>query len=81
MKNLDVSLPQLGLIAGTRGMLGADVGLLIADRLPKEQRRAVGWTLVAIGALTTIPLLAQLIMSPQKDSARRELKEPEGGNI
>ena len=37
-------------------MLGAGIGLLLADRLSDQQRKSVGWTLVAIGALTTIPL-------------------------
>jgi hypothetical protein len=55
-----VTVPQLGLIAGTRGALGAGIALLLADSLSREQRRAVGWTLLAVGALTTIPLAAQL---------------------
>jgi len=37
-------------------MLGAGIGLLLADKLSDQQRKGVGWTLVAIGALTTIPL-------------------------
>lgn len=52
----ELRLPELGLVAGTRGMLGAGIGLLLADKLSDEQRKGVGWTLVAIGAVTTIPL-------------------------
>lgn len=52
----ELRLPELGLVAGTRGMLGAGIGLLLADKLSDQQRRSVGWTLVAIGVLTTIPL-------------------------
>ena len=52
----ELRLPELGLLAGTRGMLGAGVGLLLADKLSDQQRKGIGWTLVAIGALTTIPL-------------------------
>jgi len=52
----ELRLPELGLIAGTRGMLGAGLGLLLADRLSEDQRKGIGWTLTAIGALTTIPL-------------------------
>ena len=37
-------------------MLGAGIGLLLADKLSDQQRKGVGWTLVAIGELTTIPL-------------------------
>src|SRR5689334_1096527 len=50
-----VTLPQIGLIASTRVALGAGIGLLLADRLNDDQRRAAGWTLLAVGALTTIP--------------------------
>ena len=52
----ELRLPELGLVAGTRGLLGAGVGLLLADKLSDEQRKGIGWTLVAVGALTTIPL-------------------------
>jgi len=56
MKKPDVTLPELALIAGTRAMLGAGIGLLLADKIPAEQRKAIGWTLTIIGAVTTIPL-------------------------
>lgn len=56
MKKLEVTLPELALIAGTRAILGAGIGLLIADKIPADQRKAVGWTLTIIGAATTIPL-------------------------
>lgn len=61
MRETRVSLPELGLIAGTRAALGAGVGLLLADRLSQEQRKAVGWTLLALGALTTIPLAFEVL--------------------
>ena len=31
----ELRLPELGLIAGTRGMLGAGIGLLVADKLQR----------------------------------------------
>ncbi len=63
MNAKQVSLPTLGLIAGTRMALGVGVGLLLAERLASEQRRAAGWALFTVGALTTIPLIAQVIGS------------------
>ena len=60
MKETSLTLPIIGLIAGTRGMLGAGIGLLLSERMPPEQRRAVGWTLLVVGALTTLPLLLQV---------------------
>lgn len=62
MKTKMITLPELGLIAGTRAMAGAGIALLLADRLNPDQRRAVGWTLLAVGALTTIPLAAEVML-------------------
>jgi hypothetical protein len=60
MKNVDLTIPQLAMIAGTRGLLGSGIALLLADRIPQPRRRAIGWTLFAIGALSTIPLVAKV---------------------
>ena len=57
MFKTELTLPDLGLIAATRGLLGAGIALLLADKLSDDQRRAVGWTLTAVGALTKIPLV------------------------
>jgi hypothetical protein len=56
MKETRLSLRHLALIGATRGMLGAGIGLLLASRLARRHRLAAGWTLLAIGALSTIPL-------------------------
>ena len=60
MQQTTLSLPELGLIAGTRGMLGFGAGLLLADRLSHGQRRPLGLALLAIGLLTTIPLALEV---------------------
>ena len=60
MKRSDLTLPEIGLIAGTRGMLGAGVALLLADRLSEDQRKAVGWTLFLVGAISTVPLAMEV---------------------
>ena len=57
-----VTLPELFMIASTRAALGAGVGLLVADRLSREQRRAVGWTLLGVGVISTIPLAAEVLL-------------------
>jgi hypothetical protein len=56
MITTELRLPELGLVAGTRALLGAGIGLLAAGKLSDAQRRDIGWTLVAIGVLTTLPL-------------------------
>jgi hypothetical protein len=57
MKTTRLTIPELGLVAGTRATLGGGAALLLADRLGREERRAIGWTLFLIGAVTTIPLV------------------------
>jgi hypothetical protein len=61
MKQLSLTIPELGLIAGTRAALGAGIALLLSDQLDAERRRAVGWTLLAVGAISTIPLIAEIL--------------------
>jgi hypothetical protein len=61
MKDIRISLPELALIVGTRAALGAGVSLLLGDMLTKEQKKAVGWTLFIVGAVTTVPILAEVI--------------------
>ena len=61
MKKIDVSVPEMAFVGATRGMAGAGVGLLLSDFIPRDTRKAVGWTLLAIGALTTIPIALTVI--------------------
>ena len=61
MKKHEVTIPQIGLMVGTRAVLSAGIAPLVSEKLTGEQRRAIGWTLVAVGALATIPLAVQLL--------------------
>ena len=56
-----LSVPDLILIAGTRVAFGIGIGLLLSDRLNRDQRRAAGLALVGVGAATTIPLAISVI--------------------
>jgi hypothetical protein len=61
MKKADLTLPEIALIAGTRGMLGAGIALLLAGKLNQGQRKAVGWTLFLVGAISTVPLMMEVL--------------------
>lgn len=61
------TVPEIMLIAGTRVALGAGLGLLIADRLNSDQRMSAGWVLLAVGVLTTIPILRGVLSKRSVD--------------
>jgi hypothetical protein len=85
MRETRITLPELALIAGTRAALGAGLALLLGDRLTADQRRAVGWTLLLVGAVSTVPLAVEVLSglrdqapegSPATGELRPEATEP-----
>ena len=77
MKNVILNLSTFGFIVGTRAALGVGIGLLVSERLPAERRRAIGATLIAIGAATTVPAALSVIRSVQR-SKHREMSSSIG---
>jgi hypothetical protein len=61
MRPRELSVPTLALVAGTRVALGAGLGLLLAGKMAPDSRRAAGWALFLCGALTTIPLVVEVL--------------------
>ncbi len=55
MKRLELNVPTLMFVVATRAALGVGIGLLLSERLSPERRRALGVSLLGIGAATTIP--------------------------
>jgi hypothetical protein len=68
MKTYAVTVPEIAIVAATRGVAGAGIGLLVAGFLRPDTRRTLGWTLLTIGALSTIPIAMALF-------GKRETKE------
>jgi MFS family permease len=68
MRKPDLTVPELMFVVVTRALLAAGVGLLLAGRLSDKQRRMIGATLVAIGAVTTVPALMAVIGSRDRES-------------
>jgi hypothetical protein len=75
MRKIRLTMPQLGLIVGTRAALGVGIGLLLSERFSTEKRKAVGATLLLVGALTTIPLVFEVIdsLSPAHRGERSDI--------
>jgi len=68
MKTAELTMPEIALIAGTRGVLGAGLALLLADRLTEDQRKAAGWAMFLIGAISTIPLVLDVFCKRRSNS-------------
>jgi hypothetical protein len=71
MKRIPLSLPEIGIMAGTRAAAGAGIALLLADRLDEDQRRAIGWTLLAVGVISTIPIAVELFSDAHTQEEKR----------
>ena len=69
MKNLMTS--EIAQIAGTRVALGAGIGLLLSEKLNKDQRRGAGWALFGVGVLATIPIVLGVAWERWPGSDRR----------
>jgi len=63
MRERSLTIPQIGMIAGTRVALGAGIGLLLAKKIGRK-RTGAGWALLAVGALTTIPIMVNIFKKP-----------------
>jgi hypothetical protein len=73
MKEVTVTLPEIGLISGTRVAIGVGIGLLIADRLNKDQRKGAGWALIGLGVLSSIPIGLEVFGKRSSPEAPRRL--------
>ena len=61
MRERSLTIPEIALIAGTRVALGIGLGLLMSEKLNRDTRTGAGWALVAVGAVSTIPIVAGVL--------------------
>jgi hypothetical protein len=66
-----VTVPELALIAATRGAIGFGAGLLLADKFKGERRKALGWSLFLSGLASTVPIAMHVFGKKQKDITER----------
>lgn len=65
MRERGLTIPEIMLVAGTRVALGAGLGLLMADKLSRDARKGAGCALLAVGVLSSIPLVMGVLSKPQ----------------
>jgi hypothetical protein len=70
MKELVLDLPTFAFVVSTRAALGVGIGLLMAERIPADRRRAIGGALVAMGAATTIPAAMSVFRNVRRRGRR-----------
>jgi hypothetical protein len=75
MRERILTIPQIVLIAGTRVALGAGLGLLLAGKLNRSARKGAGLALLAVGALSTIPLAIDVVSKRQSGEKQRVISE------
>jgi hypothetical protein len=63
-----VTVPEIALIAATRGAIGFGAGLLLANKFKREQRKMLGWTLFVSGLASTIPIAMRIFGRKQSNS-------------
>ena len=69
MKEKNLTLPEIGVIAITRVVLGVGIGLILANKLSAAQRRTLGCTMLTVGALSTIPIAANVFGRKESQAA------------
>jgi hypothetical protein len=72
-------LPFVILIGATRGMLGVGLGLLLSERIRRKDRRQLAGILVAVGAISSIPLGITLLRKARQ--GRSMTGEPTLANV
>ncbi len=60
MRAVDLTLPEIAIIAGSRAVLGVGIGILLADHLPQPDRKTLGWSLLLVGAIITVPIFFEV---------------------
>jgi len=49
MKKAGLTIPEIGMIAGTRLIGGVGIALLFADKMTEKNRKKLGWAMFLIG--------------------------------
>lgn len=86
--NAKLSFPLLALFGATRGLIGVGLGFLLAERLARDDRRNVGFALLATGVASTVPLAITIFRRARAHreaggvmDAQTEIYTPSAGTV
>ena len=65
-----VTVPEIALLAVTRGAIGFGAGLLLAEKF-EPHRRVLGWTLFLSGLASTVPIALHLFGKKEASAAQQ----------
>ena len=65
-----MTIPEIVVIAATRGIIGLGAGLLLAGRFSNERRKIVGWSLFLSGLASTIPIAMRVFGKPTESKTQ-----------
>ena len=64
----NITVPEIALIAATRGAIGFGAGLLLASKFRRDRRKVLGWTLFLSGLASTIPIAMHVFGKKQANA-------------
>ena len=65
-----ITVPEIALIAATRGAIGFGAGLLLAEKFKHQRRKVLGWTLFLSGLASTIPIALHVFGKKEASAAQ-----------
>jgi hypothetical protein len=68
-KTKPVTIPEIAIIAATRGAIGFGAGLLLADKFKRNRRKTLGWSLFLSGLASTIPIAMHVFHKKDANTA------------
>jgi hypothetical protein len=76
MRTINATVPELFFVAATRGLAGIGLGLLVSKYFYPDERKRLGLTLLAFGAVTTLPIAARILSQPKPQALLTEQPTP-----
>lgn len=70
-KQLNLSTTEFEFIATTCVALSMGAALLLGDRPGARQRKAAGWTLLGVGAVTSVPIFMRIYGPRERSNEKR----------